>query len=106
MLGIVQTSIAQIMLFKLIARQGASFFAQVNYFVPVFGVLWGWLALSEQLPAQAQLALAVILSGLTIVRIWGADDPRQPTKPRAAMITHPLAHHRKKRRKHARSGGR
>jgi drug/metabolite transporter (DMT)-like permease len=72
-LGVVQTSVAQIMLFTLIARQGPSFFSQVNYFVPVFGVFWGWLVLSEQLPAQALVALAVILSGLAIVRVWGAD---------------------------------
>jgi drug/metabolite transporter (DMT)-like permease len=73
-LGVVQTAIAQILLFRIIARQGASFFSQVNYFVPVFGVLWGWLVLSEQLPPRALLALAVILSGLAVARLWGGQS--------------------------------
>jgi drug/metabolite transporter (DMT)-like permease len=98
-LGILQTSIAQIMLFKLIARQGPSFFSQVNYFVPVFGVLWGWLVLSEQLPAQAFIALAVILSGLVIVRLWGGATGAPITKLVASYAVNPKADQRKKRRK-------
>jgi drug/metabolite transporter (DMT)-like permease len=98
-LGIVQTSIAQIMLFKLIARQGASFFSQVNYFVPVFGVLWGWIALSEQLPSQALMALAVILSGLALVRVWGEGSAPLAAKLKPVAAIHPQAVIRKKRRK-------
>jgi drug/metabolite transporter (DMT)-like permease len=98
-LGVLQTSIAQIMLFRLIARQGASFFAQVNYFVPVFGVLWGWLVLSEQLPAQAFVALAVILSGLGIVRLWGGSAAGATPKSATALAINSRADNRKKRRK-------
>jgi drug/metabolite transporter (DMT)-like permease len=76
-LSVVQTSIAQILLFKIIARQGPSFFSQVNYFVPLFGVFWGWLVLSETLPTQSLLALGVILCGLAIVRLMG-DTPSRP----------------------------
>jgi drug/metabolite transporter (DMT)-like permease len=98
-LGIVQTSIAQIMLFKLIARRGPSFFAQVNYFVPVFGVLWGWFVLSEQLPGQALLALAVILTGLAIVRLWDGSTPAPTAKLVTGPTINPKADSRKKRRK-------
>jgi drug/metabolite transporter (DMT)-like permease len=105
-LGIVQTSIAQIMLFKLIARQGASFFSQVNYFVPVFGVLWGWVALSEQLPAQALMALAVILSGLAIVRVWGEGAAPPAAKPNLVTVINPKTANRKKRRKQKHFHGR
>jgi drug/metabolite transporter (DMT)-like permease len=98
-LGILQTSIAQIMLFKLIARQGPSFFSQVNYFVPVFGVVWGWLVLSEQLPAQAFVALAVILSGLAIVRLWGEATAAPLAKVEATPSISLRADSRKKRRK-------
>jgi drug/metabolite transporter (DMT)-like permease len=98
-LGVLQTSVAQIMLFKLIARQGPSFFSQVNYFVPVFGVFWGWMVLSEQLPAQAFVALAVILSGLAIVRLWGSNPSPSIAKLATAQAYNPKADSRKKRRK-------
>jgi drug/metabolite transporter (DMT)-like permease len=101
-LGIVQTCIAQILLFRIIARQGASFFSQVNYLVPVFGVLWGWLAFSEQLPPQALVALAVILSGLAIVRLWGGQSAPAIMKSAAASTFNPSAERRKKRRKQKR----
>jgi drug/metabolite transporter (DMT)-like permease len=101
-LGIVQTSVAQIMLFKLIARRGPSFFAQVNYFVPVFGVLWGWLVLSEQLPAEAILALVVILSGLAVVRLWDRGGGAPIAKIATLSTVHPKADIRKKRHKHRR----
>jgi drug/metabolite transporter (DMT)-like permease len=100
LLGVLQTGVAQILLFIIIGRRGASFFAQVNYFVPVFGVLWGWLVLSEQLPARAFLALAVILFGLFVVRLWGNSAPVQPVKFAASGPDKLYAAHRKKRRKH------
>ncbi len=98
-LGVLQTSIAQIMLFKLIARQGPTFFSQVNYFVPVFGVFWGWMVFAEQLPAQAFVALAVILSGLAIVRVWGSHPAAVITKKPTTPAVNPKAEVRKKRRK-------
>jgi drug/metabolite transporter (DMT)-like permease len=102
MLGIVQTALAQILLFRLIARQGASFFSQVNYFVPVFGVLWGGVVLSEQLPRQAFAALALILFGLAIVRLWVRAEPPPITKLVASRANNPKADVRKKRRKQKR----
>jgi drug/metabolite transporter (DMT)-like permease len=98
-LGVLQTSIAQIMLFKLIARQGPTFFSQVNYFVPIFGVFWGWMVFSEQLPAQAFVALAVILSGLAIVRLWGSNPSPTISKLATSPAISPKAEIRKKRRK-------
>jgi drug/metabolite transporter (DMT)-like permease len=105
-LGVLQTAIAQIMLFTLIARQGPSFFSQVNYFVPVFGVFWGWMVLSEQLPAQAFVALAVILSGLAIVRLWGSNPQPSTAKLTVASMINPKADIRKKRRKQKHRRGR
>jgi len=67
-LGILQTAIATLMMFALIRRQGASFFSQINFMVPVFGVLWGALILAERPSLSAYLALAVILAGLAVAR--------------------------------------
>ena len=67
-LGIVQTGIAQIFLFALVARQGPSFFSQINFVVPLMGVAWGALVLGERLPVTAFAALAMILLGLAASR--------------------------------------
>ncbi len=68
-LGIVQTGLAQIILFKLVARQGASFFSQINFLVPLLGVAWGAAVLGEVLPVTAFVALGLILTGLAISRL-------------------------------------
>jgi drug/metabolite transporter (DMT)-like permease len=68
MLGLFPTGLASIIMLAILRRQGAGFFAQLNFLVPLFGVLWGFLILSERPPATALLALAVILAGIAISR--------------------------------------
>lgn len=70
-LGIVQTGFAQIILFQLVARQGPSFFSQINFLVPFLGVIWGYVVFGEQLGLEAWVALALILSGLAVSRVTG-----------------------------------
>jgi drug/metabolite transporter (DMT)-like permease len=67
-LGIFHTAIATMMLFAIVRRQGASFFSQINFLVPLFGVAWGALVLAERPSANALLALALILIGIAVVR--------------------------------------
>jgi drug/metabolite transporter (DMT)-like permease len=66
MLGIFPTGLASIIMLAILRRQGAGFFAQINFLVPLFGVLWGFMILSERPPASALAALAVILAGIAI----------------------------------------
>lgn len=68
-LAVVPTVIGTIMIFIIIGRQGASFLSQINFMVPIFGILWSMLFLSEVLPANAIYALALILAGVAIARI-------------------------------------
>ena len=68
-LVVVATVIGTIMIFVIISRQGASFLSQINFMVPVFGILWSMMFLSEILPANALYALALILAGVAIARI-------------------------------------
>ncbi|MCF6322096.1 MAG: DMT family transporter [Rhizobiaceae bacterium] len=68
-LGILPTALGTMMIFVIITRQGASFLSQINFMVPVFGVLWGILFLAEILPANGAIALALILAGVAIARI-------------------------------------
>lgn len=67
-LGAVHTAVGTLMLFAIIGRQGASFFSQINFLVPVFGVFWGVVLLAERPPTDAYWALALILAGIAIAR--------------------------------------
>jgi len=67
-LGIAQTSIGTVLMFLVVARQGASFFSQINFLVPLFGVAWGALILGERPSANAFAALLIILAGIAAAR--------------------------------------
>ena len=68
LLGVFPTGLASLIMLALLRRQGAGYFAQINFLVPLFGVFWGYAVLSERPPASALTALAVILAGVAISR--------------------------------------
>lgn len=68
LLGLFPTALASLIMLALLRRQGAGFFAQINFLVPLFGVFWGFAILSERPPASALVALAIILMGIAISR--------------------------------------
>lgn len=82
LLGVFATAAGSILMLAILRRQGAGFFGQINFLVPLFGVASGVVVLSERLPASAFLALAVILVGIAIAR-------RKPGFPRAAFSEQP-----------------
>ena len=65
-LAIGPTAIATLLILVIIQRQSASFLSQINFMVPLFGVMFGWLLLDEQLSAQALIALAIVLVGVAL----------------------------------------
>jgi drug/metabolite transporter (DMT)-like permease len=67
-LATLPTGLGTLVMFDLIKRLGVSFFSQINFIVPVFGVLWGALLLGETPPVNALLALACILAGIAVTR--------------------------------------
>ena len=73
-LGVLQTAIATLIMFALVRRQGASFCSQINFLVPLFGVMWGAMILAERPSTNAYLALVLILIGIAVVR--GRGDAR------------------------------
>ena len=75
-LAVLQTAIATLMMLALVRRQGASFFSQINFMVPLFGVLFGALVLLERPPPNAYAALAIILLGVAIAR--GRNRAKSP----------------------------
>ncbi len=74
-LSIFHTAIGTLMLFLIIRRQGATFFSQINFLIPVIGVFYGVTLLGEQLGSGAYVALALILIGIAVAR-YGAASTR------------------------------
>lgn len=68
-IAIFPTALANVFILLLLRRQGPSFFSQINYLVPLAGVGWGMLVLSERPGANAWIALGLILVGIAISRI-------------------------------------
>ncbi|MEE9334372.1 MAG: DMT family transporter [Granulosicoccaceae bacterium] len=67
-LAIGPTALGTLMILVIIDRQGASFFGQINFLIPVIGVFFGVVFLGERLSANAWLALALILIGVALSR--------------------------------------
>jgi len=68
-LGVGPTAIASYLLLLIISRQGASFLSQINFLVPLAGTAFGIIFLREHLPADAWLALLLILCGIMLARV-------------------------------------
>ena len=79
MLGVFSTALAFVIRYRIIRNNGAVFMAQVGYLVPVFGVFWGWLFLSEPLVMQTLISLGVILIGIAITRVGSSQVPTSAT---------------------------
>lgn len=62
------TALATWVILVIIDRQGASFLSQINFLVPVFGVLLARVFLGEKLPANAWIALGIILCAIAVAR--------------------------------------
>lgn len=68
-LAVGPTAIATVMILVIISRQGVSFLSLINFMVPVFGMIAGVLMLGERLPANAYVALGIILVGVALSRV-------------------------------------
>jgi drug/metabolite transporter (DMT)-like permease len=66
-LGIVCSALAYILYFRLIADIGATGALTVTYLIPLFGVLWGALALGESLTVARVLGALVVTAGTVLV---------------------------------------
>jgi len=68
LLGVLHTAFATLLMFKLVMRQGASFFGQINFLIPLTGVAWGVIFLSERLQQTQLIAMTIILTGVLVSR--------------------------------------
>ena len=67
-LGMAPTALAYVLRFQLIRDVGSTFLSQVGYLVPVFGVFWAWMVLSEVPSLSAVGALVLILVGIRVTQ--------------------------------------
>jgi len=75
------TAIATLLILVIVGRQGASFLSQINFMVPLFGVLFGAVFLHEVLAPNAWISLLLILSGIALSRgsFFSTNQRRQPS---------------------------
>jgi drug/metabolite transporter (DMT)-like permease len=82
-LGVVCTSLAYALYFRLLETLGATRAITVTYLIPCFGLLWGFLLLGEPLTLRTLAGSAIVLLGTALVLRAGAVKPVPvtPTPP-------------------------
>jgi len=75
-LGIGPTGIATIILFVVIDRAGPTFLSTINYLIPVVAFFAGVMFLNEPLSWMSLLALAIILTGISLTRFRAGHNAR------------------------------
>jgi drug/metabolite transporter (DMT)-like permease len=65
-LGVVCTGAAFVLYYRLINRIGGPRASTVTYLVPLFGVVWAWIVLGEQLTIRMAVAAICILGGVAV----------------------------------------
>lgn len=65
-LAVLSTGVAYILYFRLIAHVGAANAIAVTFLIPVFGVVWGWFFLAENVTLAMGLGCVVIVIGTAL----------------------------------------
>ena len=63
-LGVISRGIAFLGYVRLIEKVGAVKTATVAYFIPIFGVIWGYVFLDEPITLQILIGMMLILTGI------------------------------------------
>ncbi len=89
-LGLLGSGFAYLLMFRLLARIGATATSQLAYLLPVVGIVTGALMFGETIDARVAVGTALILGGVALVnsrfgerRIWGRAAPGATSKPAA-----------------------
>ena len=68
-LGIIPTGLAFSLRQVLIRNTGSTFMMQVAYLIPIFGIFYGWLLLSEPLKISLFVGLILVIVGIAVSRM-------------------------------------
>lgn len=74
-LGVFGTALPTLIFFRLVASAGPTFYALINYMIPVWAVIVGALFLQERPEWTAYTALALILAGVGVSQFMGSPPP-------------------------------
>ena len=66
-LGVFPTGVAWLLRFKILKKNGLVFQSQVAYLIPIFGVILGYIFLSELITSKVILALISVIIGIFLV---------------------------------------
>ena len=67
-LGVFPTGVAWMLRFHILTKVGMVFQTQVAYLIPIFGVIFGYLIMDEQITWKVLASLLIIISGIYIVK--------------------------------------
>ena len=67
-LGVFPTGIAWVLRFHILTKVGMVFQTQVAYLIPIFGVIFGYLIMDEQITWKVLASLIIIISGIYVVK--------------------------------------
>ena len=67
-LGTVPTGIAWLIRFRILKNNGLVFQAQVAYLIPIFGIILGYIFLSELITPKVIIALIAVIIGIYLVK--------------------------------------
>ena len=67
-LGIFPTGVAWMLRFHILTKVGMVFQTQVAYLIPIFGVIFGYIILNEQITWKVLVSLIIIISGIYFVK--------------------------------------
>ena len=67
-LGVFPTGVAWMLRFHILTKVGMVFQTQVAYLIPIFGVIFGYIILDEQITWKVLVSLIIIISGIYFVK--------------------------------------
>ena len=67
-LGVFPTGVAWMLRFHILTKVGMVFQTQVAYLIPIFGIIFGYLIMDEQITWKVIVSLIIIISGIFMVK--------------------------------------
>tara|TARA_Y100001936_G_scaffold246208_1_gene289681 strand:+ start:1 stop:684 length:684 start_codon:yes stop_codon:yes gene_type:complete len=67
-LGVFPTGVAWMLRFHILTKVGMVFQTQVAYLIPIFGIIFGYVIMGEQITWKVLVSLIIIISGIFMVK--------------------------------------